>query len=85
MILPLIFDALERNTQGHWNQGIHDLTANVRKIFQEMDSELFKECQEQYLKKKTRSRELEEQRELTWKRIEAVAATAGAEDMVLVN
>lgn len=85
VILPLIFDALERNTQGHWNQGIHDLTANVRKIFQEMDSELFKECQEQYFKKETRCRELEEQRELTWKRIEAVAATAGPEDMVLVN
>ncbi|XP_061995995.1 serine/threonine protein phosphatase 2A 57 kDa regulatory subunit B' beta isoform-like [Rosa rugosa] len=85
VILPLLFDALEKNTQGHWNQGIHDLTANVRKIFQEMDSELFEECQEQYVEKVTRARVLEEQRELTWKKIEAVAATAGAEDMVLVN
>ncbi|XP_050386361.1 serine/threonine protein phosphatase 2A 57 kDa regulatory subunit B' beta isoform-like [Argentina anserina] len=85
VILPLIFDALEKNTQGHWNQGIHDLTANVRRMFQEMDSKLFKECQEQYLEKITRARVLAEQRELTWKRIEAVAATAGAEDMVLVN
>ncbi|KAL6131209.1 hypothetical protein ACLB2K_069585 [Fragaria x ananassa] len=85
VILPVIFDALEKNTQGHWNQGIHDLTTNVRRIFQEMDSELFKECQEQYLEKVTRARSLEEQRELTWKKIETVAATAGADDMVLVN
>lgn len=54
-------------------------------MFQEMDPELFEECQEQYLEKETRAREMEEQRELTWKRIEAVAATAGGEDMVLVS
>ncbi|KAI5346032.1 PREDICTED: serine/threonine phosphatase [Prunus dulcis] len=81
VILPLIFEALEKNTQGHWNQAIHGLTANVRRMFQEMDPELFEECQEQYLEKETRAREMEEQRELTWKRIEAVAATAGGEDM----
>ncbi|PQQ06708.1 serine/threonine protein phosphatase 2A 57 kDa regulatory subunit B beta isoform [Prunus yedoensis var. nudiflora] len=85
VILPLIFEALEKNTQGHWNQAIHGLTANVRRMFEEMDPELFEECQEQYLEKETRAREMEEQRELTWKRIEAVAATAGGEDMVLVS
>nr|XP_028956005.1 serine/threonine protein phosphatase 2A 57 kDa regulatory subunit B' beta isoform isoform X1 [Malus domestica] len=84
VILPLVFEALEKNTQGHWNQAIHGLTGNVRRMFQEMDAELFEECQQQYLEKETRTREQEEQRQLTWKRIEAAAANVG-EDMVLVS
>ncbi|TQD93640.1 hypothetical protein C1H46_020743 [Malus baccata] len=85
VILPLVFEALDKNAQGHWNQAIHGLTGNVRRMFQEMDAELFAKCQQQYLEKENRTRELEEQRELTWKRIEAVAANAGGEDMVMVN
>lgn len=50
-----------------------------------MDSELFEECEKEYLEKETKARDLEEQRELTWKRLEAVAAQARQEDMVWVN
>ena len=84
-ILPVIFEALEKNMQSHWSQAVHGLTANVRKMFLEMDAELFEECQRQYLEKEARARELEEKRELTWKRLEAVAAQAVRADMVLVN
>ncbi|PSR98875.1 Serine/threonine protein like [Actinidia chinensis var. chinensis] len=85
VVLPLIFEALEKNMQGHWNQAVHGLTANVRRMFLEMDSELFEECDQQYAEREARSHELSEQRELTWKRLEAVAAEAGGEDMVMVS
>lgn len=51
VILPIIFDALEKNIHSHWNQVIHGLTVNIRKMFQEMDAELFEECQKQYEEK----------------------------------
>ncbi|XP_061363981.1 serine/threonine protein phosphatase 2A 57 kDa regulatory subunit B' beta isoform-like [Gastrolobium bilobum] len=85
VILPVIFEALEKNMNSHWNRAVHGLTANVRKMFLEMDAELFEECQNQYLEKEARARELEEKRELTWKKLEAVAAQAVRDDMVLVN
>ncbi|KAK2458841.1 hypothetical protein P8452_05364 [Trifolium repens] len=85
-ILPIVFDALENNMKGHWNRAVHGLTANVRKMFLEMDPELFEECQQKYLEKEARATELEEKRELTWKQLEAVAAQAVVRDeMVLVN
>ncbi|GAV67645.1 B56 domain-containing protein [Cephalotus follicularis] len=83
-IFPIIFEALEKNIQSHWNQAVHGLTANVRRMFQEMDAELFEECQQQFSEKEARTEEMEEQRELIWKRLEA-AAQAGGEDMVVVN
>ncbi|XP_077253119.1 serine/threonine protein phosphatase 2A 57 kDa regulatory subunit B' beta isoform-like [Tasmannia lanceolata] len=85
-ILPIIFESLEKNIQSHWNQAVNGLTANVRKMFLEMDIELFEECQRKYLEKETQAKGLEEHRELTWKRLEAVvAAMSGGEDMVMVN
>lgn len=78
MILPIIFEALEKNIQSHWNQAVHGLTVNVRKMFLEMDVELFEECQRQYEDKLARAKEVEEQRQLTWKRLAEVAG----EDMI---
>ncbi|KAL6894483.1 hypothetical protein ACP4OV_008581 [Aristida adscensionis] len=85
VIFPIIFEALERNIQSHWNQAVHGLTANVRKMFLDMDSELFEECQQQYLEKQAKAKELQEQRESAWRQLEAVAAKAAGDDMVLVN
>ncbi|KAL2324053.1 hypothetical protein Fmac_023111 [Flemingia macrophylla] len=85
VILPVIFESLENNMKSHWNRAVHGLTANVRRMFMEMDAELFEECQRQYLEKEARARELEEKRELTWKQLEAVATQAVRDDMVLVN
>ncbi|KAM3294884.1 hypothetical protein ACQJBY_037644 [Aegilops geniculata] len=85
VIFPIIFEALERNIQSHWNQAVHGLTANVRKMFLDMDSDLFDECHQQYIEKEEKAKELEEQRESAWRQLEAVAAKASGDDMVLVK
>nr|DAD48815.1 TPA_asm: hypothetical protein HUJ06_018752 [Nelumbo nucifera] len=84
-IFPIIFEALEKNMESHWNPAVHGLTANVKKMFLEMDNELFEQCERQYIEKSANAKGLEEQRELLWKRLEAVAAKSGGEDMVLVS
>ncbi|URE20853.1 Serine threonine protein phosphatase 2A 57 kDa regulatory subunit B' [Musa troglodytarum] len=86
VIFPIIFEALEKNMQGHWNQAVHGLTANVRKMFLDMDSELFEACQLQYVEKEENAKSLEERRESAWRRLEAIAeAKAAGEDMVVAN
>lgn len=81
VVLPIIFETLEKNTQGHWNQAVNGLTANVRRMFIEMDAELFEECQRQYEEKECRAQEVEEQRELMWKRL--ADFTGQTDDMVI--
>ena len=56
VILPIIFPALERNTNGHWNQAVQSLTLNVRKLFSDHDSGLFTECMRKYRKRKPKRR-----------------------------
>ncbi|KAG2406091.1 Serine/threonine protein [Vigna angularis] len=81
VVLPIIFEALEKNIQSHWNQAVHGLTVNVQKMFIEMDAELFEECQRQYAERESKAKDLEEQRELNWKRLTDAAAQNGV-DMV---
>ena len=77
VILPIIFEALEKNIQSHWNQAVHGLTVNVRKMLLEMDVQLFEECQRQYAEEEAKVREIEDRRELTWQRLDAAAARGG--------
>lgn len=74
VVLPIIFEALEKNIQSHWNQAVNGLTVNVRKMFLEMDAELFEECQRQYAEREAKANEVEEQRQLNWKKLAEVAA-----------
>lgn len=74
-ILPLIFPALEKNIRNHWSQLVHSLTWNVRKMLMDMDQELFQECQRRYLEEETKAIRIQEKREMTWQRLEAVAAS----------
>ncbi|KAK1299482.1 Serine/threonine protein phosphatase 2A 57 kDa regulatory subunit B' iota isoform [Acorus calamus] len=76
VILPVIFPALERNTRNHWNQAVLNLTLNVRKLFSEMDADLFLTCQERFEEEELKRAEAEEKRRLTWERLELAAATA---------
>ncbi|KAK1411803.1 hypothetical protein QVD17_32579 [Tagetes erecta] len=78
VILPLLFEALENNIQSHWNQAVHGLTVNVRKMFQEMDAKLFEDCRKQYAEKQAHADETAKQRKLTWQKLVDVAAGAGA-------
>ncbi|WOK93952.1 hypothetical protein Cni_G02653 [Canna indica] len=86
VIFPIIFEALEKNMRGHWNQAVRGLTANVRKMFLDMDSDLFEECQQQYIEKEEKAKSMEEQRELAWKNLESLVESKGiGEDMVLAS
>jgi serine/threonine-protein phosphatase 2A regulatory subunit B' len=76
VILPIIFEALEKNLRSHWNQAVHGLTVNVRKMFQEMDAELFEECHRQHAEKEAKAEEMEELRQLTWQRLTTAASQA---------
>lgn len=82
IILPIIFEALEKNIQNHWNQAVHGLTVNVRKMFLEMDAELFEECQREHAERGLKAKEVEEQRELTWKKLADAAAQREGDNMV---
>lgn len=71
--------------QGHWNQTINELTANVRSMFIEMDPELFEDCQTQYMDKEATANEKLKQRELTWKKLESIASQTSWNHTVIVN
>ncbi|KAH9623378.1 hypothetical protein KSS87_001326 [Heliosperma pusillum] len=84
LILPIIFPALERNAQGHWNQAVLNLTFNVRKIFQEMDEPLFLECQNQFREDEAKQPSMLEQRRLTWDRLENAACLQPVTDNMAI-
>ncbi|XP_047316537.1 serine/threonine protein phosphatase 2A 57 kDa regulatory subunit B' beta isoform [Impatiens glandulifera] len=77
VVFPIIFEAMEKNLKSHWNQAVHGLTANVRKMLSELDIELFEECQRQYEEKEAKAKELEERRQLTWQRLAAAGSRVG--------
>ncbi|GMI69106.1 hypothetical protein like AT4G15415 [Hibiscus trionum] len=86
VILPIIFPALERNTRDHWNQAVQSLTLNVRKIFLDADQALFDECLARFQEDEAKGKEMQEKRELIWKRLEDVAASkAVSGEAVLVS
>lgn len=74
VILPIIFPALERNARNHWNQAVHSLSLNIRKIFYDLDPELFKECLHKFQEDELKEDEIKSRREATWKRLEELAA-----------
>lgn len=69
VILPIIFEALEMNIQSHWNPAVHGLTSNIRKMFMEMDMQLFEDCQKQYTEKQAHAKVAQDQREQIWQRL----------------
>eukprot|EP00250_Pteridium_aquilinum_P004494 c14694_g2_i2 orf=111-479(+) len=77
VILPIIFPALENNRSGHWNQTIHDMTMNARRLFLEMDRELFRECECRYKEEEAKAIILREKQNLMWQKLEVVAVTKG--------
>ncbi|KAJ9551653.1 hypothetical protein OSB04_015698 [Centaurea solstitialis] len=84
VILPIIFPALEKNTRAHWNQAVQSLTLNVRKIFSDVDQPLFDECLVKYQEDELKEKENHKKRELTWMRLENVAA-ANTNEPVLAS
>ncbi|KAL6505476.1 hypothetical protein OROHE_022855 [Orobanche hederae] len=86
VILSIIFPALERNARQHWNQAVHSLTMNVRKIFYDLDPDLFEACQIKFQADECKENEIKEKREATWKLLEdASAKTAASNEAILVS
>lgn len=86
VILPIIFPALERNARSHWNQAVHSLTLNVRKIFNDVDPDLSKECLQKFEEDESKQTEVIAGREATWKRLEEIAAKkAASSEAVLIG
>ncbi|KAL8248674.1 hypothetical protein R6Q59_005542 [Mikania micrantha] len=81
VILPIIFPALERNTKTHWNQVVLSLTLNVRKIFSDVDPQLFEECSRKSKEDELKQEENKSKREAIWKRLELAAQ--GHEEVVM--
>ncbi|MCO5590660.1 hypothetical protein L7F22_044633 [Adiantum nelumboides] len=77
VILPLIFPALEKNTNGHWNQAIHGMTMNARKLFLETDQELFQECKRKFKEQEANAAVLKEKQNLMWQQLEVAASSIG--------
>ncbi|RAL38035.1 unnamed protein product [Cuscuta campestris] len=72
-ILPILFPALENNARSHWNQAVQSLTLNIRKLFVEMDDELFWACQAQYKEEQQKLASLALKRKKEWERLESQA------------
>ncbi|GFP94078.1 serine/threonine protein phosphatase 2a 57 kDa regulatory subunit b' theta isoform [Phtheirospermum japonicum] len=86
VILPIIFPSLEKNARGHWNQAVQSLTLNVRKIFSDVDPELFEECLLKFQEDEAQEDEVKKKRETTWKRLEEIATVkAASNEPVLVS
>ncbi|KAJ4974633.1 hypothetical protein NE237_007807 [Protea cynaroides] len=84
VILPIIFPALEKNAT-HWNQAVQSLTLNVRKIFSDLDPELFQECLAKFQEDEAKEEEIKAKRAATWKRLEEIAASkAASKEAILV-
>eukprot|EP00252_Welwitschia_mirabilis_P022652 TRINITY_DN619_c0_g1_i12.p1 TRINITY_DN619_c0_g1~~TRINITY_DN619_c0_g1_i12.p1 ORF type:complete len:548 (+),score=106.68 TRINITY_DN619_c0_g1_i12:587-2230(+) len=84
VILPIIFPSLEKNMRNHWNQAVHSLTLNVRKIFLEMDQEIFQECQNKFLEEEAKQKLDKERREHLWRRLEDVAASKSLNNQAMI-
>ena len=73
-IVPLILPVLERNVQTHWNPAVLNLTLNVRKMFIEMDDELFASCYAQYKEEEAKMSLASRKRKEAWEQLEKVAS-----------
>ncbi|KAF7830231.1 serine/threonine protein phosphatase 2A 57 kDa regulatory subunit B' kappa isoform-like [Senna tora] len=74
VILPIIFPALERNSQNHWNHAVLNLTLNIRKLFLEMDEKLFLACHTLFKEEEAALSLAAEQRKEAWKQLEHAAS-----------
>jgi serine/threonine-protein phosphatase 2A regulatory subunit B' len=72
-LLPILFPALEENTNSHWNPAVHGLTCNVRKMFQELDEALYEECKRKYEEEQTSERAAMETRDRKWEYLQKLA------------
>ncbi|KAK7359425.1 hypothetical protein VNO77_01385 [Canavalia gladiata] len=86
VILPIIFPALEKSGSAHWNQVVQNLARNVRKIFSDVDPELFEECLHKFQEDEVKLEEGKTKHEAIWKILEEIAASkAASNEAILVS
>ncbi|KAG0229060.1 hypothetical protein BGW42_001829 [Actinomortierella wolfii] len=73
-ILPIMFQALYKNSKSHWNRTIHGLVFNALKLFMDVTPKLFDECTNHYRQQRQNDRKRLQEREDIWKRLEAKAS-----------
>ncbi|GMY17821.1 serine/threonine protein phosphatase 2A 57 kDa regulatory subunit B' kappa isoform [Fagus crenata] len=74
VIVPIIFPALERNAKSHWNPAVLNLSLNVRKMFMEMDDELFLSCHSHFEEEEAKVILAAEKRKEAWELLENAAS-----------
>ncbi|KAK4777987.1 hypothetical protein SAY87_018174 [Trapa incisa] len=72
-IIPLIFSALERNAQNHWNLAVLNLTRNLQKMLFEMDDQLMISCQRAAEEESSTLISTLEKRRSAWEHLEITA------------
>ncbi|XP_014226687.1 serine/threonine-protein phosphatase 2A 56 kDa regulatory subunit delta isoform-like [Trichogramma pretiosum] len=72
-ILPIMYPALYRNSRNHWNKTIHGLIYNALKLFMEMNQKVFDECTKQYEQDQLKERQMLQNRDEAWTKVEALA------------
>lgn len=73
-ILPIVFPALERNAENHWNQAVLNLTLNVKRMLAEMDDALVVACISHYKEEQARKKSEVQERKNAWERLENAAS-----------
>ncbi|ULT92144.1 hypothetical protein L3Y34_009696 [Caenorhabditis briggsae] len=79
LVMPIMFPALYRISKEHWNQTIVALVYNVLKTFMEMNGKLFDELTSTYKGERVREKQREKDRDLFWKKLEALELDPPAE------
>ncbi|KAK8604808.1 hypothetical protein V6N13_082279 [Hibiscus sabdariffa] len=73
-IFEFLAKTLEKNAQNHWNHAVLNLTINVRKMFMEMDDQLFMFCHTHFKEEEAKLSILAEKRKEAWERLENAAS-----------
>ncbi|XP_057799554.1 serine/threonine protein phosphatase 2A 57 kDa regulatory subunit B' kappa isoform-like [Salvia miltiorrhiza] len=74
VIVPIVFPALEKNAENHWNQAVLNLTLNVKRMLAEMDDALIVACIASYKEEQARKKSNVERRKEVWERLENAAS-----------
>ncbi|KAK6922349.1 Protein phosphatase 2A, regulatory B subunit, B56 [Dillenia turbinata] len=84
IILPIIFTALEKNAINHWNQAVHNLTLAVRKMFSDLNPQLFEECLLKFLEDQSTEEAIKAAREAAWRCLDEIAGKRATSTGVLL-
>lgn len=72
-IIPMVYGALHRNVQYHWNPNVLSLSFNIQKLLSEMDSELYDSSAEAYFQQENLKKQEDKEREERWQHVYKVA------------